>query len=250
MTGLDLIGEELIMKNLIQVTLSVMASFMVSTQVVAGNLTIPNSFTSGTPAVAAEVNANFSAVESEVDDNDDRISTNISDITSNDSRITALESTVGNLGITRTISIPASAMSFDASDPITVVGRGLSWSFTFAGGTYQSVKAPADYAGGDVTFHIFFQTTSATTGVVNFFIRPTSFSTTEGEFDPGSISCTSVSVSGTIGFGTLYEQQCTIPASRLTGDWWNTTIQRQGSGATYPDNVIVWGAAFEYQAVQ
>lgn len=39
----------------------------------AGNVTIPNTFSSGTKAVAAEVNANFGAVETEVNDNDSRI---------------------------------------------------------------------------------------------------------------------------------------------------------------------------------
>jgi hypothetical protein len=39
----------------------------------AGDVTIPNTFQSGTPAVAAEVNANFTAVETAVDDNDGRI---------------------------------------------------------------------------------------------------------------------------------------------------------------------------------
>lgn len=39
----------------------------------AGSVTIPNTFTSGTPAKASEVNANFSAVETAVDDNDARI---------------------------------------------------------------------------------------------------------------------------------------------------------------------------------
>lgn len=39
-------------------------------------MTIPNTFTAGTPAVAAQVNANFSAVKTAVDDNDARITTN------------------------------------------------------------------------------------------------------------------------------------------------------------------------------
>lgn len=43
----------------------------------AGDLTLPNTFTSGTPAVAAEVNANFSAVETEVDDNNSRITASV-----------------------------------------------------------------------------------------------------------------------------------------------------------------------------
>jgi len=42
----------------------------------ASALTIPNSFSSGTAAVAAEVNDNFTAVKNAVDDNDSRITTN------------------------------------------------------------------------------------------------------------------------------------------------------------------------------
>lgn len=48
------------------------------TQVWAGEVTLPNNFTSGTPAVAAQVNANFNAVATEVNDNNTRISNNTS----------------------------------------------------------------------------------------------------------------------------------------------------------------------------
>ena len=57
----------------------------------AGSLTVPSTFTAGTPAVAAEVNANFTAVQNAVDDNDVRITTNGSDIATNASNITALQ---------------------------------------------------------------------------------------------------------------------------------------------------------------
>ncbi len=40
---------------------------------VASSVTIPNTFTSGTPAVAAEVNGNFTAIKNGVDDNNNRI---------------------------------------------------------------------------------------------------------------------------------------------------------------------------------
>jgi hypothetical protein len=46
----------------------------------AGDLTIPNTFAADTPAVAADVNANFTAVETEVDDNAADIATNASAI--------------------------------------------------------------------------------------------------------------------------------------------------------------------------
>ena len=49
----------------------------------ASSVSVPNTFTGGTPAVAAEVNANFSAVENAINDND--------------SRVTALEGALGGL---------------------------------------------------------------------------------------------------------------------------------------------------------
>ncbi|WP_419812461.1 hypothetical protein [Bacterioplanoides sp.] len=51
--------------------LSFIGSFMVSIQ--AAEVTIPNQFSAGTAAVAAEVNANFNAVEVAVDDNAVRV---------------------------------------------------------------------------------------------------------------------------------------------------------------------------------
>lgn len=43
---------------------------------VAGSVTVPNTFVAGTKAVAADVNANFDAVETAVNDNDARITAN------------------------------------------------------------------------------------------------------------------------------------------------------------------------------
>jgi hypothetical protein len=49
------------------------ALLLVSGIATAAPVTIPNTFTSGTPAVAAEVNANFTAVKTAVDDNNNDI---------------------------------------------------------------------------------------------------------------------------------------------------------------------------------
>lgn len=43
---------------------------------IAGNVATPNTFTAGTTAVAAEVNANFAAHAAEINDNDTRITAN------------------------------------------------------------------------------------------------------------------------------------------------------------------------------
>ncbi len=55
----------------------------------ADEVTIPNEFQSNTPARASEVNENFSAVKSAVDDNDSRISINTNNISQNKAAILA-----------------------------------------------------------------------------------------------------------------------------------------------------------------
>ena len=60
----------------------------------AADLTIPNTFTAGTPAVAAEVNSNFTAVESAVDDNNTNITTNATGIGANTTSIGTKQNTV------------------------------------------------------------------------------------------------------------------------------------------------------------
>ena len=60
--------------------LLLLLSLAVCSSLLAADLTIPNTFTAGTAAVAGEVNANFAAVESAVDDNNARIGANEADI--------------------------------------------------------------------------------------------------------------------------------------------------------------------------
>lgn len=63
----------------------------------AGDLNIPNTFISGTPAVAAEVNANFAATEAAVDDNNARINDNAADIAGNGSNIAVLAGVINSM---------------------------------------------------------------------------------------------------------------------------------------------------------
>ena len=75
-------------KNIIKISTLLLTSLWVS-KLLAGSVTIPNTFVSGTAASASEVNANFSAIKAEVDDNDNRITTNAGDISANAGDISA-----------------------------------------------------------------------------------------------------------------------------------------------------------------
>lgn len=156
--------------------------------------------------------------------------------------------TVENVNIpgNNTISIPAFALAKSPTTAhISEVGGGLLWEQNYTNDASLSIKKPANYTGGDVEFTIFFRSTLLSTpGVVDFFIRPFSFSSGEAFSSSSSISSSS-SVSITAA-NTVYEQKFTIPANKLTKDWWQITIQRQGSNSTYTDDVLVMSVALDY----
>lgn len=68
----------------------------------AGSVTIPHAFTAGSPAVAAEVNANFSAVEVAVDDNDTRIAALEAALATLQTTVTAQAAAIATLQTTAT----------------------------------------------------------------------------------------------------------------------------------------------------
>lgn len=63
------------MRLIKQTTLTLSACLFITSQVFAGEVTIPNTFTAGEIAVAADVNANFTEVKTAVDDNNNRLGT-------------------------------------------------------------------------------------------------------------------------------------------------------------------------------
>ncbi|MFC1771755.1 formylglycine-generating enzyme family protein [Pseudomonadota bacterium] len=110
-----------------------------SVTISAGTVTIPNTFTAGTPAVADEVNANFTAVKGAVDDNAGDIATNTGNITTNTGAIAtntgnittntnAISVNTGNITTNTTaIGVNTSAISAlqsDASCPSDMVAVG------------------------------------------------------------------------------------------------------------------------------
>jgi len=102
----------------------------------AATVTIPNTFTSGTPAVAAQVNGNFTAVKTAVDDNDNRVSTNAASIATNgtniginsanvtdiDSRVTTNAASIATNGINIGInSAGVNALNTNLSNHVSAV---------------------------------------------------------------------------------------------------------------------------------
>lgn len=197
----------------------------------AGDLAIPNFFSQGDTVSAGTMNDNFSAIESAVNENAVRINN--------------LES-----NSTRTLSIPAWALSHDEGTGIITKGDGgsLTWFYNSAAYARTILRSPADYAGGDVNFYIFFVRTSLNEGTVNFLLDPASLSSGGTIQLSGAVPSLGVTIAGST--ATVFEQVITIPADRFAEDWWFIKINRDDSAATYTDAVLVLSIALEYYAVQ
>ncbi len=126
------------MKNAMKLVIGIAGLFYVLSSE-AGALTVPNSFSAGTPAVAAQVNGNFNAVKAAVDDNDSRINANQSNITSMLSGAPAVKQKVGSVWTTMpttagtnidSITVTPSADGF----VVVTASGGVNYNFTSGGG--------------------------------------------------------------------------------------------------------------------
>ncbi|MBV1911847.1 MAG: hypothetical protein KUG78_21315 [Kangiellaceae bacterium] len=77
----------------------------IQTSLEAGEVDIPNTFSAGTPAVAADVNSNFTAVEVAVDGNAVDIGAILATVTSLQASVASLEADVANLESENTVLI-------------------------------------------------------------------------------------------------------------------------------------------------
>jgi hypothetical protein len=150
----------------------------------------------------------------------------------------------------RKISLPAGALNInDSSNIISMSLGGLLWKRSFSAAALLMRERPDDWDGeSDVTFSIFFRTTSSVSGNVDFFIRPRAYDIGDIFGDATSMSTSPVAVSAN---NVIAKQDFIIPAS-VFGDkmFWVINIQNQGSGSTYPDDVIVWAVSLTYNAVR
>lgn len=90
-----------------------LAVSLVGSQAWAENVSVPNVFTDGTTASAGEVNANFTAVENAVNDNDGRISNNATNILTNTTNVSTNVNSIQNNATA--IGVNAAAVNTNAS---------------------------------------------------------------------------------------------------------------------------------------
>jgi len=95
-----------------------LALLALSATVLGAPYTIQHSFSAGSPAVAAEVNANFEAAKTAIDDNDARITSALANVDSSGIEFASSDSSTS---ISDTASTPTDALSLS----ITVPGPGF-----------------------------------------------------------------------------------------------------------------------------
>lgn len=148
--------------------------------------------------------------------------------------------------VTRTIPVTAGALAYrSASSNFELVNRGLEWG-TQNESTTLTVPAPADYAGGPVTFRVFFEFVSDDAGTLQFTVASVGFNSGSSFETFGSVGATPTDSPETL--NALFEQSVLIEEGMgfsETADWWFFRLNRQGS---YPGNVRVMSIAIDYEA--
>ncbi len=103
----------------------------------------------------------------------------------------------------------------------------------------------------NVTLKLYFMTKNTTGGNVVFFIRPRSFNDGETFADASSLSAVSPVSVPAGSQSKIYSQTFNIPYSRFgTKNLWVVTIQRQGTGETYTDDLTLMAVEIVYTALQ
>ena len=153
----------------------------------------------------------------------------------------------------RNITLPANAINYDDdSTIIDATATGLLWQSTFSNPAFLNLPRPADWDGSsNVVLRLYFQVTTPSAGVVEWFIRPRAFAAGDNFIDVGSQNPDSVTTVLSNSSQKIFEQTFTIPATRFGSKaLWVISLQRQGSNETYRDDVILHAVDLTYTAVQ
>jgi hypothetical protein len=153
----------------------------------------------------------------------------------------------------KNIPFTANSLNFDkASTIITQSGNGLKWQSNYSNAAFLVIPKPLDWdEASNVTMTLHFMATTNLSGVVVFFIRPRSFNAGETFTDASALNPVSNISIPSNSIYKVYNQSFTIPASRFgTKDLWVISIQREGTGETYSDDLQLLALELVYTAVQ
>ena len=153
----------------------------------------------------------------------------------------------------RNIVFPANALNYDkASTILTQAGSGILWASDYANAAYLIIPKPLDWdETNNVTLKLYFMVPTNLGGVVVFFIRPRSFNSGETFADATGINPVSNVTVPVNSQYKVYEESFTIPSTRFgTKNMWVITIQREGTGETFTDNLTLMCVELIYTAVQ
>jgi len=178
------------------------------TGALAGSVSLPHEFQPGTPADANEVNANFTALAEEVNDNHVRIK--------------ALESATTE----RSIHITARALGVFLGE-IVPNAYGLRWPDDGIDAAFAFLDRPADYDGGDVKVRLIFQTHGTGDGTVDFFLRWTSVKSGDDWSGRTEIQGAPADTTGSPSY-SLHVQEIPVPAGLVGNPIWACSIHRSG----------------------
>ena len=153
----------------------------------------------------------------------------------------------------RNIIFPANALNYDKSSTILSQSYiGILWESDATNGAYLIIPKPLDWdEASNVTMKLFFRVETNNSGVVVFFIRPRAFNSSETYADATGILPVSNVTVPVNSLYKIYEESFTIASTRFgTKNMWIITIQRNGTGETYVDNVHLLCVELIYTAVQ
>lgn len=139
-------------------------------------------------------------------------------------------------------NLPAQALNFDKnSTVIEPTSLGLLWNQDFSNPAYIMVMAPNGWSfNNDMELHLFMMPNTDTAGEMAFFIRPRAYLPGDIFGDGISLETTAVPASGRY---DIREQIFTIPANYFNSkNFWVITLQREATGDTYPDELILLAA--------
>lgn len=190
----------------------------------AGPVGSLNTFSPGDVADANEVNANFDAIRTAVDDNDARI----------DDLVTS--------NTMKCLHFPANSLAHGAS----VTPDTLGLVVPDGQGVRVYLRKPPDYAGGDVLVTVVFSPQISVAGVVDFSVSHSGNDYGNGAFMHTDVDAPGVAVNDN---EFVHRQTFTVPAASANFDVWSARIRRTGAEETYVDDVRVLCVDWQYRGL-